>query len=259
VATAEVRRDKIWEDYKRTKDERLRNRLITRYLPLVRYTAEKLLGKYPHHVELDDLRSAGTFGLMAAIRGFDPSRNVKFETYCINRIRGAIQDELRSIDWVPRMVRTKASKLDRALQKLESALGRRPTDSELAEHMGMTLPELAKTLRETRAVSIVSLTEKQQGRSENKDLRKVDMLEDNQAKDPSEAVQKKDIMRLITKSLSKNEKLILCLYYFEEITLREIGEILNLSESRVCQLHSRILKKLKEQLKERRTELMSWR
>ena len=149
----------VWKEFKRTGDKDLRNILIEKYLPLVKYIAERLLAKLPQNIELDDLTSAGIFGLMDAIEGFDLNRGVKFETYCTTRIRGAILDELRSLDWVPRIVRNKANRIENTWKMLEMELGRAPTDGEMAERLSLSVQEYEELLREASAITIVSLTD----------------------------------------------------------------------------------------------------
>ena len=247
----------VWRDFKRTGEEHLRNILIERYLPLVRYIAERLLAKLPQNIELDDLTSAGIFGLMDAVKGFDLSRGVKFETYCTTRIRGAILDELRSLDWVPRIVRNKANQIDAAWKSLEIELGRTPTDLEMAQRLNMSMGEYEELIREASAITIVSLTDKSREDQGTKSLRKIDLLEDKKIADPEDELKRKEITDFITKGLSPKERLIILLYYYEDLTMREIGATLNLSESRVCQLHSRIIFRLKSQLKKFQAELLS--
>lgn len=262
LATAPKKRDytnieEVWKDFKHTGDKDLRNVLIEKYLPLVKYIAERLLAKLPQNIELDDLTSAGIFGLMDAIEGFDLTRGVKFETYCTTRIRGAILDELRSLDWVPRIVRNKANRVEAAWKGLEMELGRTPTDMEMAERLEMSLEEYEELLREASAITIVSLTDKTKEDQGSKSLRKIDLLENKKQPDPEDELKRKEITEFITKGLSRKERLIMILYYYEDLTMREIGATLNLSESRVCQLHSRIIFRLKSQLKKYQTELLS--
>ncbi len=247
----------IWKKYKKTKDTEIRNHLVEKYLPTVKYIAERLQAKLPQTVELDDLISAGIFGLMQAIDGFDYERGIKFETYCANRIRGSILDELRNLDWVPRLVRTKAHKITNAYRELEIELGRAPGDAELAERMGMTLDEYDEMAREASAITLVSLSEKASQGDEDKALQKIDMLENKQEANPSLNLEKRELIELVTRGLSHKEKLILVLYYYELLTMREIGEIIDLSESRVCQIHSKIIIRLKAQLDSMKNELLS--
>ena len=245
----------VWTEYKKDQtNEYLRNRLVENYLPLVKYNGERIWARLPDGVELDDLISAGVFGLMDAIDAFDLSRGVKFETYCVPRIRGAMLDELRTMDWVPRLVRSKASKLGEATKKLEAKHGRPPTVAELSEYMEMSVPELEKMTREANAVNLVSLNKKWYETDSYKDVREIDILEDKKGEDPTRRVQKTDLMRLVTKGLNRNERLIIILYYYEELTMKEIGATLDLSESRVSQMHSSIVGRLQIQLGRRRPE-----
>ena len=244
-----------WDRYFQSRDETSRNCLMENYLSIVKYTAERLHAKLPEEVELDDLISAGIFGLMDAIKAFDPARGVKFETYCAPRIRGAILDELRSMDWVPRLVRSRAHKLNEAMQSLEAQLGRRPTEQELSKEMRISMREFRKLQRDAYAVGLVSLSRKWFETDSNKDFREIDVVEDRRSEDPFLVSQRKDIKELITRGLSRAERLIVVLYYFEEMTMKEIGETLDLSESRVSQMHSAIMGRLKTQLEKRRKEL----
>jgi RNA polymerase sigma factor FliA len=245
----------IWQEFKQDQSrEDLRNQLIEIFLPLVKYNGERIWARLPDGVELDDLVSAGTFGLMDAIDAFDMSRGVKFETYCVPRIRGAMLDELRTMDWVPRLVRSKASKLNEALKTLEARLGRAPADAEVAEHMGLSAEEFEKLLVEANAVSLVSLNKKWCETDSSKDVHEIDILEDKRGDDPTRRIQKHDLMRLVTKGLNRNERLIIILYYYEELTMKEIGATLDLSESRVSQMHSAIVERLQNQLGRRRPE-----
>jgi RNA polymerase sigma factor for flagellar operon FliA len=256
VAAEEV--EQLWVEFKKNpSNKELRNRLVEIYLPLVRYNAERIWARLPEGVELDDLISAGVFGLMDAIDAFDLGRGVKFETYCVPRIRGAMLDELRTMDWVPRLVRSKASKLNEAMKSLESRLGRQPSQQELAEELGISQEELEKMMVEASAVNLISLNKKWYETDSYKDVREIDILEDKKGEDPTKRIQRNDLMRLITKGLSRNERLIVILYYYEELTMKEIGATLDLSESRVSQMHSAIVQRLQNQLNRRRTEFGS--
>ena len=245
----------LWIEFKQDQSrEDLRNRLIELFLPLVKYNGERIWSRLPDGVELDDLVSSGTFGLMDAIDAYDMSRGVKFETYCVPRIRGAMLDELRTMDWVPRLVRSKASKLNEALKTLEARLGRAPADSEVAEYMGLSAEEFEKLLVEANALSLVSLNTKWCEPDSSKEVHEIDIIEDKKGEDPTRRIQKHDLMRLVTKGLNRNERLIIILYYYEELTMKEIGATLDLSESRVSQMHSAIVERLQSQLGRRKPE-----
>jgi RNA polymerase sigma factor for flagellar operon FliA len=245
----------VWKTYKQDlSNQELRNILIEKYLPLVRYNAERVWAKLPEGVDLNDLISAGVFGLMDAIEAFDLERGVKFETYCVPRIRGAMLDELRTMDWVPRLVRSKASKMEAARKEAEAELGRPPSDGEIARKMGLPIEEFEKHKAEASAVNLVSLNKKWYETDSYKDVREIDILEDQKGEDPTQGIQKRDLMRLVTKGLNRNERLIIILYYYEELTMKEIGNTLGLSESRVSQMHSSIVARLKDQLSRRRPE-----
>ena len=251
----EVDIQQVWTAFKADQSsQELRNRLIERYFPLVRFNAERVWAKLPDGVDLNDLISAGVFGLMDAIEAFDLERGVKFETYCVPRIRGAMLDELRTMDWVPRLVRSKASKLEAARKQVEAQVGRPPTDRELAMKMEMSLDDFQRMKTEASAVNLVSLNKKWYETDSSKDVREVDIVEDQKGEDPTFGIQKRDLMRLVTKGLNRNERLIIILYYYEELTMKEIGTTLGLSESRVSQMHSSIVNRLKDQLKQRRPE-----
>ncbi len=244
----------VWRDYRANPTLELRNHLLEHYLKLVKYNAERIWQRLPDGVDLDDLISSGIFGLMDAIDAFDLERGVKFETYCVPRIRGAMLDELRSMDWVPRLVRSKQSKHEVARKALEAALGRPPKPDELAEKLGIPIDQLGAYVGEATAVNLVSLNKKWYETDSYKDVREIDILEDKKAEDPTGRLQNRDLMRLVTRGLNRNERLIVILYYYEEMTMKEIGATLNLSESRVSQMHSSIVARLQSQLVKRKPE-----
>ncbi len=247
--------EEIWVEYKRTGTEELRNRLLENYLSLVKYNAERIHAKLPEEVDIEDLMSAGIFGLMDTIDSFDMSRGIKFETYCAPRIRGAILDELRSMDWVPRLVRSRTSQVEGARKSIEMETGYSPTEDELAKKMNLAKDEFAKVIKDAGAVGVVSLSRKWFETDSNKDVREIDVLKDPKQVNPVSATQRRDLKDLITKGLSRAERLIVVLYYYEEMTMKEIGVTLDLSESRVSQMHSSILARLKAQLQHRTKEL----
>ena len=246
-----------WKDFiaDRSNTE-LRNALIEQYLPLVRYHAERVWSRLPDEVDLDDLTSAGVFGLMDAIDAFDLDRGVKFETYCVPRIRGAMLDELRKMDWVPRLVRSRARKLSEANKELSERLGRMPTQDELAEHLKVDKAELSRVMSDANAAGLVSLNKKWFATDGSKDVSEIDLIEDERGEDPTSRMQRSDIIRMVTKGLSRNERMILILYYYEEMTMKEVGATLDLSESRVSQMHSAIISRLQQQLKNRSPEFV---
>ncbi len=225
--------------------EQIRNVLMERHYPLVKYIAERLLQTLPKSIQIDDLISAGLFGLMDAIRGFDPERGIKFKTYCTTRIRGSILDQLRSQDWVPRLVRLKAGRIDKALQRLTGQMGREPTHAELAEELDMDHQELTKEIQAGSAKAMYSLSDKWEDRDDDSSMEKVDVLEDKRSIDPMGELNKQDMMGYITRSLTHKERFIIEQYYQVGHTMREIGEMLSLTESRVCQIHSNVMARLK--------------
>lgn len=234
----------VWTQYKATGERALRNRLMEQYLPLVKYTADRLSAKLPSEVDVDDLVSAGIFGLLDAIEAFDLNRGVKFETYCSPRIRGAILDELRTMDWVPRLVRSRAHKLEGVTKILRAELGRLPTDDEIAHKLAISRSELHKLVRDATAVSLISLSRKFYDNDSNRELQEIDGLEDRQSENPVFDFQNRDMRDLIMNNLNRTERLIIVLYYYEQMTMKEIGVTLDLSESRVSQMHSSILNRL---------------
>jgi RNA polymerase sigma factor for flagellar operon FliA len=245
-----------WCQFRASGDDDIRNRLIEHYLYLVRYNAERIGSKLPDEVDVDDLMSAGIFGLVDAIDAFDLDRGVKFETYCAARIRGAILDELRNMDWVPRLVRHRAHKLAHATRTLEAELGRIPHDEEIARRLKMSKAQFQKLMRDASAISLISLSHKYTDPDSQRDVFEIDVLPDDRSCDPVLEAQKQDLKELVTRGLSRAERLIVVLYYYEQMTMKQIGQTLDLSESRVSQMHSAILARLRSQLLARRRELV---
>ena len=254
VHLAEDELDETWHEYRRTESDEVRNVLIEHYLPIVKINSERLAAKLPDEVELDDLVSAGIDGLRDAIQMFDMGRGVKFETYCATRIRGAILDALRNKDWVPRLVRARANQLGQKRRQLETRLGRKPANHELARFMGLSETEYEKLLRDAHAVGVISLNRNFQDNDSSREVREADIVADPKSQSPMGPVHHEDLKSLVTKGLSKNERLILILYYWEEMTMKEIGATLDLSESRVSQMHSAILLRLRQNLEGRRDD-----
>jgi RNA polymerase sigma factor FliA len=251
----------IWREYQATRDsdpkrcENIRNYLMEKYLPLVRYNAERVHTRLPDEVDVEDLMSAGLFGLMDAIDAFDLDRKVKFETYCAPRIRGAILDELRAMDWVPRLVRHRTAKVESARQKFEMRNGRSPTDDELAEFLQLDGDEFEKVKRDSAAVATQSITRKYAASDGSRETREIDVVRPDDDASPLREIQRRDLKDLITRGLSRAERLIVILYYYEGMTMKEIGSTLDLSESRVSQMHSSILARLKSHMQNRSPEL----
>lgn len=232
----------------------MRNRIIENYLPLVRYVAESLAAKLPQHIDTEDLVSAGTLGLFKAVESFDVERGFKFETYSAQRVRGAILDDLRSNDWVPRLVRQKMQRLNRAKRKLQSQHHRTPTRGELADELELSSDEFDQLESETRTVSVMSLSETRSDSNEHKDLRKIDVLCDRNVEDPVDTLQRRDAVEKIVENLSAKERQVLILYYFENLTMKEIGKVIGLSESRVSQIHKELCEKKRQELSKRQDD-----
>lgn len=244
----------VWETYRKEPSQDLRNYLMEKFLHLVRYNAERIYTRLPDEVDIEDLMSAGLFGLMDAIDAFDLERQVKFETYCAPRIRGAILDELRTMDWVPRLVRSRTHKVENARMRLEMELGRAPSTEEISARLGIDGEELKKVLKDGSAVSITSLSRQRYHSDSSREVREIDVIEDGRQSNPLSEIQRRDLKELLTKGLSRAERLIVVLYYYEEMTMKEIGTTLDLSESRVSQMHSSILARLKAHMQHREKE-----
>lgn len=246
---------KLWKKYAERPHLELRNKLMVMYLPLVKFNADRISAKLPDEVDSEDLMSAGMFGLMDAIDSFDLGRGVKFETYCAPRIRGAMLDELRAMDWVPRLARSRANRLEAATRSLQVELGRAPTTGELASRMGLNAADFEKLHKDAQTVSVISLSRKYYETDSNRNVYEIDLLQDRDGVDPELEVQQRDLKDLIGRKLTRTEQLILILYYYEQMTMKEIGGTLDLSESRVSQMHSAIIDRLSSAVKERRDGL----
>jgi RNA polymerase sigma factor FliA len=242
----------LWRRYKDDRDEKARERLVLAYAPLVKYVAGRMSSGLPSHVEESDLISYGLLGLISAIERFEPEREIKFETFAITRIKGSIIDELRSLDWVPRSVRTKAREIERMNAKLEHQLHRAPTDKEMAEGLEVTVEEFQESLVRISNSSVVALDELWTVSDSSGDqVSLLDTIQDPQAADPAtemDTTEMKDRLADAIARLPEREKLVVALYYYENLTLREIGEVLGVTESRVSQLHTKAVLRLKSRL-----------
>ncbi len=234
--------ESAWAAYKATGDGAARDRLILHYSPLVKYVAGRVAAGLPANVDQADLSSYGIFGLIDAIDKYEPERGIKFETYAMSRIRGAILDELRSIDWVPRSVRSRAREIEKAYQNLENRLKRPPSDAEIAEEIGVSVDELNGIYGKLATVSIVALDELLSPAGGGDRTALVDTLEDARAVAPEaalEAEEMKDILARAINRLPEREKIVITLYYYEGLTLAQIGRVLGVTESRICQMHTK--------------------
>lgn len=244
----------LWQNYKETEDPGLRERLILHYSPLVKYVAGRVGVGLPPNIEQADLVSYGIFGLMDAITKFDITRSIKFETYAISRIRGAVIDELRSIDWIPRSVRSKAREVERAYATLEGKLRRTPTEREVAAELGMALADLHSIFAQVSFVNVVALDELLNvGGDRGDKLALVDTLEDTKAEDPVASFETDETKYLLAKAINtlpEREKIVVTLYYYENLTLAEIGQVLGVTESRICQMHTKAVLQLRAKLAE---------
>ncbi len=243
----------LWRQFSADKgDKALRDRLILTYAPLVKYVAGRLGSGLPAHVDEGDLVSYGLLGLIGAIERYDPDRDVKFETYALARIKGSIIDELRALDWVPRSVRARARDIERAIAELERKLHRAPTDEEISEKLGVSVDELDESLTDISRSSIGALDELWTVSSSGGDqIALIDTIEDTEAPDPQGLLSQTEMKEAIGEAIARlpeREKLVVTLYYYEELTLREIGEVLGVTESRVSQLHTKAILRLKARL-----------
>ena len=240
----------LWSAYKASGGRDTRDRLILHYSPLVKYVAGRVAVGLPQNVEQADLVSYGIFGLIDAIDKFDPSRGFKFETYAIARIKGAILDELRSIDWVPRSVRAKSRAIEKAYAKLEGELHRTPTDSELAGELTMSEDQLQATLNQISFIGLVALDEMLSGGDRGDSMTLGDTVADT-GESPSGAYEVEEMRHILADAINRmpeREKIVLTLYYYEGLTLAEIGQVLGVTESRVCQIHTKSVLQLRSRI-----------
>jgi RNA polymerase sigma factor for flagellar operon FliA len=242
----------LWKEFKETKDPPLRERLILHYSPLVKYVAGRVGAGLPPNIEQADLVSYGIFGLIDAIEKFDIARAIKFETYAISRIKGAIIDELRAIDWIPRSVRYKAREVEKAYAALEARLHRTPTENEVAGELGIALDDLHAIFSQVSFVNVIALDELLNVGGERGDkLSLVDTLEDTKAEDPVAAFESEETKYLLARAINtlpEREKIVVTLYYYEGLTLAEIGQVLGVTESRICQMHTKAVLQLRGKL-----------
>ncbi len=256
TADAAAETDRLWASYKAAGERDVRDALILHYSPLVKYVAGRVAVGLPQNVEQADLVSYGIFGLIDAIEKFDLSRAIKFETYAISRIKGAIIDELRAIDWIPRSVRYKAREVEKAYAALETRLFRTPTESEVAAELNISLDDLHTIFSQVSFVNVVALDELLNVGGERGDkLSLVDTLEDTKAEDPVMAFETEETKYLLAKAINtlpEREKIVVTLYYYEGLTLAEIGQVLGVTESRICQMHTKAVLQLRGKLADSR-------
>lgn len=255
-----MREDEVqmWRKFKRTKSAALREEIVKRYLYLVKYVAGRVAIGLPPNVEFNDLVSYGILGLFDAITKYDVSQGNKFETYAVSRIRGSIMDELRKLDWAPRLLRKKAREIEKKCKELEEKLGRAATEDELAKSLHMTTDELNSIYSDLNSTSFLSLDEVWQNDDGNKPISRLQTIEDSLITNQFNYVHQnevKEILAGVIDELPEKEKLVIVLYYYENLTLREIGEILDVSESRVCQIHTKVVMRLRAHLMKKVGEL----
>lgn len=244
----------VWREYKETGAQELRDKLILHYAPLVKYVAGRIYYKVPSNVDHGDLVSCGVFGLIDAIEKFDLSKNIKFETYAIARVKGAIIDELRSLDWIPRSVRYKAKELEKTYVDLEMRLKRSPTDEEVCKEMGITKDKLHENIAQIGNTAVVALDDTfTVGKDMDGRVGLIDIIEDENSAEPAATFEMAEMKDLLAKSIDRlpeREKTVVALYYYEGLTLKEIGEVLGVTESRVSQMHTKAILQLKAKLKQ---------
>lgn len=241
--------ESLWKEYKETGNQLAKDKLLAEYSPLVKYTAQRMAVNLPRSVEIGDLIGAGVMGLIKSVETFDPSMGFKFETFATHKVRGAILDDLRALDWVPRSVRQKSRKVQAVYSHLEQSLGRVPYDDEVADELGISMSEFEDLLSDVAPTTIISLEEGLPDRSgESKSLTVLDTIEDPQGTDPLKELGYQETKRILKEAIAdlpEKEKLVIALYHYEELTLKEIGEVLGITESRVSQIHSKAMLKLR--------------
>jgi len=243
--------EELWQEYRKTRDPKIREFFIKQYAPLVKYVAGRVAVGMPNNVEFDDLVGFGVFGLIDAIEKYDTEKNVKFKTYAVTRIRGAIFDELRLIDWVPRSVRQKTREVETTISSLEAQLGRTASDQEIASAMGLDESEYMKVIQKISGTSIISLNDLWYSGDENDKVSIGDSIESPSSMNPDVMVVNEEIRRVIVDAINElpeKEKKILVLYYYEDLTLKDIGRVLQVTESRVSQLHTKAVLHLRSKL-----------
>lgn len=241
----------LWVEYKKAREPKLREYFIKKYAPLVKYVAGKVAVGMPHNVEFDDLVSYGTFGLLDAIEKYDPTKEVKFKTYAMTRVRGGIFDELRNVDWIPRSIRQKAKQVEKIILELENRMGRTAEDEEIAHELDIDIEEFHDLMSKISGTSLISLNDVWHGNDENEEMVFVDTLESPEALNPDIIVEREEIKNMIVECIKKlpdREKKVIVLYYYEDLTLKEIGEVLEVTESRVSQLHTKAIMRLRGRL-----------
>lgn len=250
VESTEKSYDNLWATYEETKSEKVREKILMKYLPLVRQIAGGIIGKLPSSVSVDDLIDAGVIGLLESIDRFDTNAAVKFETYAYTRVRGAMMDELRKMDWAPRSLREKSKRVEEAYKTLVKRHGRQPDQDEIANELEVPIEKFHQINKEIVGVNLMSLDQEITS-SSGESTSLYDVIAEKDTVEPIEAMEDrelKDRMIIEIEKLPKNEKLVIALYYYEELTLKEIGKILDLSESRISQIHSKVVKDLKVRL-----------
>jgi len=243
-----------WHVYQKNPTPDTRRRLLAKYVPLVKNVATRMAMGFPRSVELTDLINTGVIGLIEAFGNFDPGRGVKFETYAVPRIRGAILDELRALDWVPRSTRAKSREIERAQNELENVLGRSPEKAEIAKYLDITETELYQALDDVSSTCILSLDEVVYPDDDNRQVPRIETVTDQTSLSVLGIIEKGELHTFLIHAidrLTEQEKLVISLYYFEELTLKEIGEVMVISESRVSQIHTRAVKKLRGMVRDR--------